>query len=117
MKITENESNYSQKVTDRFLQLLEENKLFYSEELRILEVLLNRYCLLTISDYARKKNLTPNGVKYLIDHEKIATIEINGHVFIIGAFHNLTIDTTTNRTTRKIERQRAGLSDQLRSAV
>lgn len=86
-KITENEHNYSEKVSNRMIELIEQNKLFYNDELHLIEVLFKKYELLTIQDYATLIGKTYNGVKYMIKQNELAVIDICGNTFVIKALN------------------------------
>lgn len=54
------------------------------EELHIQEVLMDKYPLMTIPEYARRIGKTPNGVRYLIKKELLPTREVRGVTMIIA---------------------------------
>ena len=83
-KIPENVENYSKKVEERFIQLINENKLYSSSELKIITALFKKYELVTIPDYATKIGKTYNGVMDMISRKKVAVIEISNKTFVIN---------------------------------
>ena len=82
-KIQQNDNNFSEKVTARIDEILDQNLLFMHHELHILEVLIKRYPLLTINEYAEKKKISPNGVRYKCDAGSVCSINIGQKTFII----------------------------------
>ena len=83
-QISENEPNYSAKVSKRAIELIEQNKLEYTHELQLIEVLFKKFELVTIQDYADKIGKTYNGIQDKIKRNKLATIEISGKVFVLS---------------------------------
>ena len=80
-QISENDPLYSQKVSDR---MIEESKLYYSDDLRILKSLHQKYEVISISDYAKRIGKSYNGVQDMVKRCKVATIKISKQVFVLN---------------------------------
>lgn len=65
------------------IDLINKNQLYMDEELLIYEVLLKKYPLISIPDYAEKIGKTPNGVRFMIKNKRLPTSEVNGKTMII----------------------------------
>lgn len=83
-QIAENDPNYSEKVSNRMIEIIEQNKLYYSDDLKILKSLFQKYELISISDYAKRINKSYNGILDMIKREKVATIIISNQTFILN---------------------------------
>ena len=83
-KILENEQDYSRKVTERMIELINQNKLNYSDDLSILKSLVQKYEVISIRDYANKQGKSYNGILDMIKRDKVATIEISGKNYVIN---------------------------------
>jgi len=68
---------------DTIIKTIERGDLMMDEELHIYEVLLKKYPLLSIAEYARSVQKTPNGVRYLIAKDAVQHCEVNGKTMII----------------------------------
>lgn len=66
------------------INTIESNSLLIDEELHIMEVLLKKYPLITISECAEKLGKTSNGIRYMIKNKQLPTCEVNGKVMIIS---------------------------------
>jgi hypothetical protein len=74
----------SKEITERFIQLFNDGRLNYSEELQIFEAMVKRYGLMTITNYAAKVGKSYNGIKIGIEAEKIPHLQIDNQTFIIS---------------------------------
>jgi enolase len=74
----------SEKIRNRFFELLNNNDIFTDHELQIIEALFKKFELISISDYAKRIDKSYNGVQYMIKRCKIATIVISDQVFVIN---------------------------------
>lgn len=83
-QISENDPLYSQKVSDRIIQLIENNKLYYSDDLKILKSLHQKYEVITISDYAKRVGKSYNGILDQVRRCKLATIAISNSIYILN---------------------------------
>ena len=83
-KILENEQDYSQKVTERMIELINQNKLNYSDDLKILKLLVQKYEVISIQDFANKQGKSYNGILDMIKRDKVATIEISGKTYVFN---------------------------------
>jgi hypothetical protein len=73
----------STQIKDRFLQLLSENVLDYSDELQIFEAIAKKYNMQTITNYANSQNpkVSYNGVLDRINRKRCASFKIDKVVF------------------------------------
>lgn len=85
-KISELDKDFSKKVTDRFLELCLNGKIFYSDELSFLNHLKKRYNPMTISDYSKLKNKNYKVVQDQVKSNKIAHIIFGNQIFILEKF-------------------------------
>lgn len=75
--ITESNSiNYSKEVTDRFLQLCREGKIFYNDQVRIFTNLQEIYKPITIAKFAKD-----TGKNYKVIQEQFRTKKLAGDNF------------------------------------
>jgi hypothetical protein len=70
-------------VAIRFIKASNENHVLFNEELEILTHLVNKFKLISISEYAHKEGLTYPGAKKRIATKKVMTISLLGKVFVI----------------------------------
>ena len=73
----------SKDITERFIQIVNENILNYSDELQIIEVLFKKYKPMTIADYAKLKGKEYNSIKFLVNNFKLPFIEIAENKLIL----------------------------------
>jgi len=71
-----------EKTENKIIELIETNQLTFSGELNILQSLVQKFELKTISNYAKKNNISYNGVKKMIKEERIQNFSINGIKYI-----------------------------------
>ena len=71
----------SEEIKNRMLQILSENTMDVSNELQIFEAISNKYEFKTISDYAKIKGLSYNGVLDGIKRDKIPSVIIGKTTF------------------------------------
>jgi len=81
-QIKENDPKYSDKVSARFVDILNKNLLNYSDELKIIEVIFQKYKFETISDYAKSHDKAYNTVKEKVEKGKIMYIKLGGIIFV-----------------------------------
>ena len=67
----------------RFKDASQKGTFTMDEELNILSYLIERYKLLTVSEYARQKGITPAGALHRIEKGDVMYIVIGGVKFII----------------------------------
>jgi hypothetical protein len=58
------------------IDIIQKNRLAISDELHIFEVIFKKYGFLTVSEYAKKHNLTYKGVEYQIKNNLVQFIEV-----------------------------------------
>lgn len=73
---------------DQIINSINHNDLLCDEELTILEVLLKKYKPLSTSKYARLTGKSDNGVKYMVKHNLLPYLEVNGEVLIFSAIQH-----------------------------
>jgi hypothetical protein len=73
----------SEQIKNRFLQLLNENVLNYSDELQIFEAIAKKYDMKTITNYGNSQTpkITYNGVLDRIKRKTVAYIEVDTVIF------------------------------------
>lgn len=71
-------------VADRFISTSKKGKISYTDELEILQYLVKRYNLLSQSEYARLKGITPAAVYKRIKNGKEMSINLAGRELIIN---------------------------------
>lgn len=64
----------SEDIKNRFIQLVNENTLDISDELQIIEVLINKYKPKSISNYAKLKEKDYNSIKFLVNNDSLPFI-------------------------------------------
>lgn len=70
-------------VADRFINSSKKGKISYTDELEILQYLVKRYNLLSQSEYARLKGITPAAVYKRVKSGKEMCINLAGRELII----------------------------------
>ena len=73
----------STRIKDRIIECSSNGELSYTDELHILNHLINKFKPLSLSEYARKENISPNGAKCRIAAGKVMYINMIGKTFII----------------------------------
>jgi hypothetical protein len=73
----------SEDIRYRFIELFNNGSLNYSDELQIFEAMIERYKLMTISNYARFIKKDYNSVKFLIKNKNLAYMIIDNETFVI----------------------------------
>jgi len=76
-------SKLYENVANRYIKSSEEGHITMDEELRILEYLVQRYKLTSLSDFAKEQNISYNGAKKRINSGKVMYIELMNQKFII----------------------------------
>lgn len=56
----------------------------YGDELRILQYIASKFELMTVSEYARREDISPNGAKDRVKRGKEMSLELKGQTFICG---------------------------------
>lgn len=73
----------SSKIRDRLFECLEKGDITMGDEIAILQHIVQRLNLSTISAYARKHGISPNGAKKRVEANREASVILNGQLFII----------------------------------
>lgn len=71
-------------VTERFKKAIDVNQFRMDEELEMLNLIVNKYNFLSVSEYARQQNISQPGALKRLKSGKIMYIEMIGRKFIIG---------------------------------
>lgn len=74
----------STKIRERLIECSANGELTFTDELHILHHLLDKFKPISLSDYARKENITVNGAKSRISAGKVINLEMIGKTFIIN---------------------------------
>jgi len=74
----------SNKITERFVQLLIENDLDYSDELKIFSKIAEKYNLKYFPSYIKENNLNYNTTNKKVEQGIIPSVEIDGITFILN---------------------------------
>ena len=69
---------------EKFEKALNENKFTMSEELTMIKLLVAKYNFISKSQYARKQDVTPQGVLARLKRNSDPYIEMIGKIFIIN---------------------------------
>lgn len=77
MKSTEN-------VIDRFRKAINVNRFTITEELEMMNILVNKYNFKSVSEYARQENITQPAVLKRLSKGRVMYVEMIGRKFIIG---------------------------------
>jgi ubiquinone biosynthesis protein UbiJ len=71
----------SKKVEERMVELLNNNTLTMDCELQIFEAIASKYKFKTLSNYAKKEQISYNGAKYLVKSGKIQYVKVANTIF------------------------------------
>lgn len=71
-------------VIDRFKKVIDVNRFRMDEELEMLNHIVNKYNFLSVSQYARKENISQPAALKRIKRGKVMFVEMIGRKFIIG---------------------------------
>ncbi len=69
---------------DSIKKVINDNHLTMDEELNILNLLVNKYNFLSVSEYARKENISQPASLKRLKSGKVMYVEMIGRKFIIG---------------------------------
>ena len=78
----QNELEYSELVTKRMIELLDKDKIYLHNEVQLLQHIVNRLNLTTVSQYASREGISHNGAKDRIKRGKVASVKMNGLMLI-----------------------------------
>lgn len=90
MKITEDQFNkveYSQIVTDRFIELCQSGKIMYPDEVKILTFLAEKYQPHTIAEYAKSIKKQYKTVREWVNKRRLAFQKIGSVVFVLKSLN------------------------------
>lgn len=73
----------SEKIKERLFECLENGEISIGDEIAILQRIVQRLNLSTISEYSRKHGISPNGAKKRAESGKEAAVILNGQTFIV----------------------------------
>lgn len=71
-------------VVERFKKAIDLNQFLMNEELEMISLLVNKYNFLSVSEYARKENISQPGALKRLRSGKVMFVEMIGRKFIIG---------------------------------
>jgi hypothetical protein len=72
----------SEEIKDWFLKMQKDNRINMSDELKVLQSIIDRFGFKTIQEYADVKGLSYPGVLYQIEHNKIIPEKIGSVTFV-----------------------------------
>ncbi len=72
----------SKLIADRFIECSEKGEIFMSDELHLLNYLINRYQFMSVADYAKSEGITITGAKKRLESGKVQYINIAGRKLI-----------------------------------
>ena len=87
MKINELDICFSEKVTDRFIDLCKSGKISYPDELRFFEYLENKYKPMSIPDYCKLINRNHKLVNQDFDNKKLSGLIFAKKKFVYSLFN------------------------------
>jgi hypothetical protein len=73
----------STKIRHKLIECSNKGELSYTDELHILHHLLNKFKPISLSEYARKEGISPNGAKKRMQAGKVMFVNMIGRDFII----------------------------------
>lgn len=82
MKINDLDPDYSRKVTDRFIELCQQGKILYPDELLFLEYLKKKYNPVTIAAYSKKRNRNYKLIQDDWNRSKLAGVDFGNVIFV-----------------------------------
>jgi hypothetical protein len=83
MKISDKDRDFSGKVTERFIELSKQGKIYYSDELRIFDLFQDKYKPVSIAEYARATGKQYKIIQDKINSGTIAHIAFGDKLFIL----------------------------------
>ena len=83
MKISDKDKYFSEKVTERFIELSKQGKIYYPDELRIFDLFQDKYQPVSISEYARATGKQYKVIQDKINVGTIASISFGDKLFIL----------------------------------
>ena len=74
--------NRSKLIVDRFIECSENGELFMSDELHLLNYLINRYNFISVADYAKSEGITITGANKRLESGKVQFVNIAGRKLV-----------------------------------
>jgi hypothetical protein len=74
----------STNTVERFRKAINDNRFFIHEELEMINILVNKYNFISVSEYARQNNISQPAALKRIDRGKVMYVEMIGKKFIIN---------------------------------
>lgn len=71
-------------VTERFKKAIDVNFFRMDEELEMISILVNKYNFLSVSQYAKRENISQPAALKRLNSGKVMYVEMIGRKFIIG---------------------------------
>lgn len=69
---------------DRFKKAIHDNRFSLSEEIQMIEILVNKYNPMTVSDLAKKQNVSQPAISKRLKKGKLMYIELGSCKLILG---------------------------------
>lgn len=80
---SEKQKEFSKKVKDRMIELIDKNEIFFSHELNIFQSIANKYNMMSIAEFAKYSNCAYNTVVAEIKSGKIPVLKVQDKFFIL----------------------------------
>ena len=77
-------TEYLENVSIRFIKSSQKGIITYTDELNILEYLVQKFKLKTISQYAKENNISYQGTLKKLKSKKLMTIKLSNKLYIIN---------------------------------
>lgn len=76
--------NRSKLIVDRFIECSEKGEIFMSDELHLLNYLINRYQFMSVADYAKQEMITITGANKRIEAGKVQYVKLANRKLIFN---------------------------------
>jgi hypothetical protein len=74
--------NYSEKVTDRYIQLVEDENIMMSDLIKILEYSFKKLNFKSIPEYAKQEEISDRAARDRLNNKKVVCVKLSGKTFI-----------------------------------
>jgi predicted transcriptional regulator len=95
MKISDKDRDFSEKVTERFIELSKQGKIYYSDELRIFDLFQDKYKPVSIAEYARLTGRQYKVIQDKINAGTIAAVCFGDKAFVLTKLNANTVKEIT----------------------
>ena len=80
--MTPKDIQYSENVTDRMIQLIEQDKILFHDLVRLLTYLFKKLNLRTIPNYAKHHGISDRGARNQLQNKRLMSVDIDGQIFV-----------------------------------